>query len=239
MHITTNAIVLSAIKYGEADLIVTCFTEKKGRKTYMLRGVLKSRKGKIRASYFQPLTQLEIEANHKDKGTLDYLKEVKITHSYQSLHTDVYKSSLVLFLSEILKNTIQEEESNTSLYKYLAYAFQWLDVSNEYANFHIAFLLELTRFLGFYPDDSQPEKLYFNMLDGFFQEEVTNIYCEKGTSVEILKQFFGIQFDEIPAIKITKQQRSEALQLVLLYYQLHLHGFKKPKSLDVLQQLFN
>jgi hypothetical protein len=29
------------------------------------------------------------------------------------------------------------------------------------------------------------------------------------------------------------------LHLVLEYYQLHLHGYKKPKSLAVLQQLFN
>lgn len=239
MLITTNAIVLSAIKYSEADLIVTCFTEKKGRKSYMLRGVLKSKKGKIRASYFQPLTQLEMEANHKDKESLDYLKEVKISFSYQTIHTTIHKASLVLFLSEVLKNTIQEEESNPPLYQYLVYAFQWLDGATVYGNFHIIFLLELSRYLGFYPDDSAKQHPYFNLLEGCFQEEVANIYCEKGTSVEALKKFLGIKFDAVTAIKLSKNERAEALNLLLLYYQLHLQGFKKPKSLDVLQQLFN
>ena len=76
--VTTNAIVIGTKKYSEADIIVTCFTESDGIKTYMLRGILKSKKGKIRASHFQLLTQLEIEATHKNKGTLEYLKDAKI-----------------------------------------------------------------------------------------------------------------------------------------------------------------
>ncbi len=77
MLITTKGIVFSAIKYGEADLIVKCFTQKHGVKTFLLRGILKSKKGKLKASLFQPLTQLEMVASHKDKGTLEYIKEAK------------------------------------------------------------------------------------------------------------------------------------------------------------------
>ncbi len=238
MIITTQALVFSSIKYAEADLIVTCFTKDYGIKTYLLRGVLKSRKGKLRVSYFQPLTQLEITAVHKDKGTLERMKEVKIIHPYQTLHSQITKSALVLFLSEILSVCIQEEERNTQLFDFLSHAFIWLDKNNRIANFHILFLLKLSAYLGFYPHLDKTHNQYFNLLGGNFQKNNTNDYCVTGSKIECFKTFFGINFDRLEHIKLTGKLRLEILNLLLSYYQLHLQGFKKPKSVDVLVQLF-
>ena len=239
MVTTTNAIVIGTRKYGDADLIANCFTASNGIKTYMLRGILKSKKGKIRASHFQLLTQLEIEATHKNKGTLEYLKDAKIAVPYKTLHTDVVKSCLIMFLSEILTATIREEEKNENLYHFLSSSLVLLDHTEDYGNFHIFFMLQLSTHLGFYPDDTNIDLPYFNLQDGLFQDEISNIYCEKGQYIEELKAFFGINFDAAMGIKLTKSQRSGVLNLLLMYYQLHLQGFKKPKSLEILQQLFN
>ena len=46
--LTSKAIVLSALKYSESSLIVKCYTEKLGVKTYLIRGVLKNKKGPIK-----------------------------------------------------------------------------------------------------------------------------------------------------------------------------------------------
>ena len=239
MVITTNAIVFSSIKYAEADLIVSCFTESSGLKSYLLRNVLKSRKGKLRASYFQPLTQLEITAVHRDKGTLERIKEVKVSEPYRSLHTDVVKGTIVMFLAELLKTSIQEEEANPELFAYLQQSLVWLDSHDAIANFHILFLLKLTAYLGFYPDESTLDKNYFNLEEGFFQDEPGGKTSEKGTKVEAFKRFFGIDFDALDRIKLAKKTRLEVLNLILLYYQLHLQAYKKPKSLLVLNQLFS
>jgi DNA repair protein RecO (recombination protein O) len=238
MVITTKAIVLSSLKYGESDLIVKLFTESSGLKTYLLRNVLKSKKGKLRSSYFQSLSLLEIEASHKNKGTLERINEAKIFYPYQSLHTNVVKSSLVIFLAEILSNTINEEAKDKILFHFIENSLRWLDNSKDIANFHISFLLKLSLHLGFYPDTSTIAKPYFNLLEGFFQDFSTGKYNEKGLTVDNFKMFFGIDFDEINRIKLTKNERSELLTLLLQYYQLHLHGFKKPKSLSVLNQIF-
>ena len=152
MVVATKAIVFSAIKYSEADLIVSCFTESSGIKSYLLRNILKSKKGKLKASFFQPLTQLEIIADHKNKGTLEYIKEAKVYYPYQTLHTDIVKTGLVMFLAEMLKNCIREEEANEDLFAFLEQSFQWLDKNDEVANFHIFFLLQLSLYLGFFPD---------------------------------------------------------------------------------------
>src|SRR5690606_1339809 len=46
MQITTKAIVLSSLKYGDTSLIVRALTESDGLKSYLLKGVLSSKKGK-------------------------------------------------------------------------------------------------------------------------------------------------------------------------------------------------
>lgn len=239
MQVSTRALVFSTVKYSEADLIVTCFTEDYGLKTYLLRGILKSKKGKLRTSYFQPLTLLQLEAYHKDKGTLERIGDAKVLQPYHSLHTEVVKSSVVLFLCEMLKMSIQEEEANAQLFQFITNALQWLDLHDSVANFHLLFLLKLTTYLGFYPDTSRQELPYFNLLEGNFQEESYGDYCETGEAVETVKGLFGINFDVLERKKTTKRQRLEALDLILKYYQLHLQAFRKPKSLLVLNQLFN
>ena len=239
MVVNTNAIVISAIKYAEADLIVKCYTQTSGLKTYMLRGILKTRKGKFKTSLFQPLTQLELVAKHKDKGNLEYLQDAKILVHYQSLHTEVVKSTMVMFLSEMLKNTIQEEEVNDALYNYLEGAINWLDLHSDIANFHLLFLLKLTQYLGFYPEDSEMEFPYFNLLDGVFQDSKTNGYCIKGEVLENLKLLLATNFEDLNEIKLSKANRSELLEILLTYYQLHIESFKKPKSLSILHEIFN
>lgn len=239
MLVTTKAIVFSALKYGESDLIVKCFTEKSGLKTYLLRRILKSKKGKLKTSLFQPLTQLEIVANHKDKGTLESMREAKVAQPYQTLHTNVMKSSVVFFLAEMLRNSVKEEEANEPLFHYLETTLNWFDTHAEIANFHLLFLLKLTRHLGFYPDTDGMDQNYFNLLDGTFQSLETNRYCIHEENLNLLKKLLGTDFDALSAIKLNQTGRSGFLMLLLEYYELHLQGFKKPKSLEVLNEIFS
>jgi DNA repair protein RecO (recombination protein O) len=239
MLVTTPAIVISALKYGEADLIVKAYTYSDGLKTYMLKGVLKSKKGKFKASQFQLLTQLEIVANHRNQGKMEYLKDAKVLHTYTSLHTNMVKGAMLMFLAEVLKNTIREEEANPQLFEYLENSLMWLDLHDKIANFHLLFLLNLSRYLGFYPDAASKELPYFNLLDGVFDSNSLNNYCIEGRNVEILRQFLGTNFDALNEVKLNQQSRSNFLNMLLLYYELHVEGFKKPKSLAVLNEIFS
>ncbi len=238
MNITTKAIVLSTLKYADADLIVRCYTESSGLKSYLLRNILKSRKGNLKASLFQPLTMLELDVYHKDKGTLERLKEARVLRPYNTLHTQVIKSALVIFIAEILTNSIQEANSDPLMFQFLMNSFIWLDDHQEIANFHILFLLKLSMYLGFYPDTTTIHNNYFNLMEGIFQSNNDGKYCSEGPHVITLKQFFGIEFEAINRIKPTKKIRLDILNLLLLYYQLHIQSFKKPKSLLVLNEIF-
>ncbi len=237
MLITTRALVISALKYGEADLIVKCYTEEAGLKSYLLRGILKSKKGKLRTAMFQPAMQLELVAVHKDKGTLESIREAKVIQPYVSLHTDIFKSSIILFLSEMLRNSIQEEEANHPLFAFLEHAFLWLDLHEHSANFHLLFLLELTKYLGFYPDTSTVQYDYFNLETGIF-EPTESRYSISEENLDTLKALLGTNFDAISEIKLNQKRRTAFVNMLLAYYELHLHGFKKPRSLAVLSALF-
>ena len=162
--VSTKAIVLSTIKYGDTSLIVRCFTLKEGLKTYLIKGVLSAKKRKLKPAYFQPLTQLQIIANHNNKGTLNSIKEVHVIRPYKYIYTNVFKQTMVLFLSEIVNSSIQEEEENEPLYYYIESALNSLDAHDEISNFHLLFLLNVTRFLGFYPDLSEVDKVGFSLM---------------------------------------------------------------------------
>lgn len=238
MLITTQAIVFHSIKYGEADLIVKCYTKGAGIRTYLIRGILKSKKGKLRASLFQPLTQLEIVASHRDKGSMEYLREAKVSFPYHSLHTDVIKSAVVFFLAEMLRNTIVEEEPNEALFHFLENSFSWFDINDKAANFHLLFLLRLTKYLGFYPSDIQEEAAFFNLEEGVFTNRKTGEYCIWGENLDLLKNLLGINFEGLAHIKLNHTRRIGFLLILLDYYELHIQGFRRPKSLSVLNEIF-
>lgn len=239
MQVTTKAIVFSALKYGDTSLIVKAFTASDGIKSYLLKGVLSAKKGKLKAAYFQPLTQLEIVVNHKNKGTLESIREAKVFYHYQTLYANMAKNAMTLFLAELLVNSIREEEKNEDLFNFLEASLQWLDMHKDVANFHLYFMLSLSRFLGFYPDVYQIDNPYFDLLEGEFIAAESLNPIVKGRNIYYFKTLLGINFDAIHTIKMKKSDRQELLKSLILYFELHLQGFRKPKSLAVLNEVFN
>ncbi|MDV7186513.1 DNA repair protein RecO [Lutibacter sp. TH_r2] len=234
----TKAIVLHSIKYGDSSLITTCYTEKCGVKSYMLKGVLKSRKSKIKPAYFQPLTQLVLTVNHNNKGALNSIREVEIEQFYTSIHTDIKKQTIALFLAEILNYSIKEEELNSSLYQYLEASFLWLDTHSNISNFHLLFLLNLTKFLGFYPDLNTSDNNYFDLYEARFTTK-QNHHTVSGDKIVQFKKLLGIHFDAIHTVNFNAESRQVVLSILIQYFELHLSGFRKPKSLQVLKSIFS
>ena len=237
MLVKTKAIVLSSLKYQEKSLIVKCFTLSDGLKSYFVRDAFSGRKGNHKIAYFQSLTLLEIEAVHKNKGTLENFKEIKISHPYSSIPTDIFKSTIVLFLSEMLHNSIHEEEANPDFFTFLETALMWLDTNEQTSNFHLILLMEATKFLGFYPEDSNPNFDFFEMREGVFMPFET-VSCLNKSHSFLLKKLLELRFDTAE-ILFNSKERQALLTIIIDYYALHLDGFRKPKSLEVLVEVFS
>jgi DNA repair protein RecO (recombination protein O) len=236
MLIKTKAIVISSLKYQEKSLIVKCLTQSDGLKSYFVPNAFSAKKSNQKIAYFQPLSILEIEANHKNKGTLEHFREIKLAHAYQTISGDIVKSTIIMFLSEIIHHSIHEEEKNESLFEFLESALLWLDAHNETANFHLILMLEMTKFLGFYPDASETELSFFDCGEGTFSPfQGTNCLSEHETF--LFKKLLGLKFDSDQKV-FAGIERQILLKILLHYYTIHLDGFKKPKSLDVLKEVF-
>lgn len=237
MIATTNAIVLSAVKYADHDLIVKCYTEL-GVKSYLIKRIFKQKKGRITPAFFLPLTQLEITANYNPNRTLHFIKDLKIRFPYKTISSDVIKQTIVIFLSEVLTNSLREEEENASLFSYLEAALIWLDTHSKTANFHLLFLMNLTKHLGFYPEKDQ-NLLYFNLESGRFLEKQGIYHTISGENLIHFRSLLGTNFDVLEKLKFSKSIRQDLLEIVIQYFELHLPGYRKPKSLEVLKTVFN
>lgn len=239
MLVTTNAIVISKLKYNDNDLIVKCYTQQLGVISLILRGVLKSKKGSSKTAHFQLLSQLQLVVDYKNNRTLHTVKETKLSHLYTSLHTHVLKSAIVMFLSEVLSNILKEEEQNNALFSYIETSLQWFDAHTEYSNFHLLFLLKITKYLGFYPEEKNMEYAFFNLRDGKFENKKLDKYSINGDNLILLKTLLGITFDDLSSVRINAKQRQSFLSIILLYFELHLGSFRTPKSLKIFNQVFS
>ncbi|WP_445456393.1 DNA repair protein RecO [Flavobacterium sp. HNIBRBA15423] len=237
MLIKTKAIVISSLKYNEKSLIVKCLTRLDGIQTYFIHNAFTGKNNKQKKVFFQPLNQIEIEAYHNNKSNLQRIKEVKIYYPYQSIYLDIIKSSIVLFLSEILHNTIKEEGKDEQLFDYLESALQWFDTQDKVFNFHLILLLQLTKYLGFYPQENLSDKKYFNISEGVFSEfqSLNSLTIEES---ELLKKLLDVNINSTEKL-FSSSQRRQLLKILIDYYSFNIENSKKIKSIEILTQIFD
>jgi DNA repair protein RecO (recombination protein O) len=133
--------------------------------------------------------------------------------------------------------SIHEEEENEALFTYLETALLWLDAHDDMANFHLIFLLEATKYLGFYPDITDNDLPYFEMTEGVF----TPFHAISSLSqheTQLFKKLLSLKFEsDLKTFHVIERQL--LLKILIDYYSFHLEGFRKPKSLDVLKEVFS
>jgi DNA repair protein RecO (recombination protein O) len=239
MLVRTKAIVLHTLKYSESSLIAHCYTQSNGKQSFILKGILTAKKGSIRKAQFQALTQLEILFNHKNNGKLQFLKEAKVIAPYQTIPNTIEKNALVQFLAETLKSAILEEDANPSLYIFLETALNWLDSHDDISDFHLVFLINLTKYLGFFPNDEPQNAPYFNLETGCFDIGLPREKHIEGAQVPVFRKLLGMNFGGNINLKLNRSKRRELLDTLLHYFELHLLGFSKPKSLQILNEIFD
>ncbi|MDX5321894.1 MAG: DNA repair protein RecO, partial [Bacteroidota bacterium] len=152
MLVHTQGIVLHAIKYGDTSLITRIYTRQQGLQSFLVKGV-RSQKGSIRPSHLMPLNLLELVYAQRQNKQLHTLKELKCDPVLFEVHAHPVKRGIALFISELLNRCIREEESNAGLFDFLSGSIQILDLHQDHLGlFPHHFCLQLSRYLGFFPD---------------------------------------------------------------------------------------
>lgn len=237
----TKGIVLNRVQYGETSLIVHIYTEKFGRQSYMVKGG-RSKKSKSKSNLFRPFFLLDMEVYHREGKNIQSLKEARLAETLNSLIFDVHKSSVALFLTEVLSKVLREEEANQELFVFLYNSIRYLDLSDESVElFHLYFLTKLMRFLGFYPQTNWSEDdTCFDMDNGRFVSVYnSHAHCLKQEESKVLFDLFNTSIDKLNELKISNYTSKILLRGILNFYALQSQGFSSLKSLSVIEELFN
>ena len=227
----TRAIVLRSTKYAENSLVVKLYTENFGLKSYLIGGVHGK---KSKAAFFLPLSLLEIVAHHTEKDKLIKPKEINSLESLQQIQNDFQKQAILLFLNEVIYKSIKEEEANPNMFTFiLEHILELNNTHASIANFHLNFLIEFSRLLGFYPlGKCTTATPYFNLEDGIFETETNNYSLDKLNS-SLLYTCMNGSFEGLS----NKQARNNLLEKMLLFYSFHIHGFANIKSYEILKEI--
>lgn len=233
---TTKAIVLQSIRYGDNSLIVKMLTEEHGMQSYMIKGVF-AKSSKMKAAHFQNMNLLEI-VETSNKSSLHFIKDLSLSYFYKTIFVDFKKTSIVIFISELLSKSISESETDRQLFQFIYDSMIWLDnVEENYFNFPIIFSMKLCAYLGFFPNlETYDEGRYFDLLDGNFKTNKDGIYI---IDSDLSKYFYKICLEDInnSSITISNKTRKELLDTIVTYYKLHVDNNREIRSHEVLHTI--
>lgn len=240
MMTNTDAIVLHAVKYGDGKLIVDAFTRECGRLSFVV-SVPRTGRGRLRKQYFQPLAQLSLVADVRPRLQMHRVAEASVAYAYATLTADSRKLALAMFVAEFLGHALRGEQQGGPLYDYVADSLQWLDgAAGGYANFHLVFLMRLTRLLGFRPNlGGYSPGCCFDLRSGCFCPAAP-LHGDFLAPAEAARVGLVMRMDyaTMHLFRLSHQERNRMVEVLLKYYRIHLPGFPQLRSLDVLRELF-
>ena len=236
---TSKAIVLSALKYGDTSRIVRLYTDQFGLISVLVNSV-SSKKSVVRPSMLLPLTLLDVVHTRKGEGKLDRIKEAKMDLTYTAIPYDPVRNALALFLAELYGKVLREEAENKEKFDFVRSSCLALDTLEKVPPaFHLSIWAKLTLYLGFSPDVKEGTAGgYFDLQDGQFLDHPSLLhpYLDEHTTAYLLA---ALRWDFTAPLHIPKQGRSDLLDGLLRFMNIHLDGFGDFRSLEVLSELFS
>jgi len=237
MNTTTNGIILNHTKYGENAIICSVYTLEHGKQSYIIRNSLYK---KNKAIYLHPLQVIEFEINIKTGRKLHTVTSASSSYVYREIPFDVHKSTIAVFISQLLNTVIMEETPNENLFNYIKNSIIFLDsIEKGYANFHLFFMLYLTKFLGYFPKNNYTEKYHlFDLEKAEFSETKGNSSAGPNTSY-IIHKLITIKLEDLDSLKLNHSSRNILLNTLIHYYERHNDKRLHLKSLPVIREIFS
>lgn len=240
MQVKTTGIVLHSIKHGDSSIIITVYTEQFGRVAYMIHGANK-KKSVVRSALIQPLSIVEMDVFHSPGKDIQRIKDIRMKYQFNGIPIHPVKNSLALFVSEMLYRVLRQTEPDERLFLFLENSIQQLDHCDVgLANFHLVFLLKLTRYLGFEPNADSDHSKYFDLMNGIFQlEKPLHTHYLLPEPTNYFAEVLEADYSTMQNLAFSRAVRMQLLESIIEYYRLHIPEFKGLNSLSILQSLFD
>lgn len=233
MLVDTEALILKTTKFKETSLIVKAYTPSHGLLSFIVNGVRTNQKTN-KGALFQVLNFLDVIIYYRENKALMHLKEYKFNVLYQDIPFHIIKSSLAIMMIEVIEHLVKEEEENEALYMFLKNQFLALDQEKgSLANFHIYFLAQLTQYIGIQAQGKYAKQSpFFNLKEACFSETENQFGCLKNQAAQHFSHAMHLE-----PLLLTKKERKTLLDTFLNYYEIHIEGFRKLKSIEILEQV--
>ena len=234
----TRGIVIKVTNYAENSVVVQIFTEEFGLQSYIVNGAKKPR-ARIHINMLQPLHLLEMVVDVKETSRLQRIKEAQQMPVLQEIPLNIIKSSITLFLNEILFKVLKHQQPDTHLFHFIHQSLLWLDqTQSPTSNFHLCFLMKLSRFLGYLPS-SLEKRPYFDLAEGVFTHHLpAHSYVLHEPHTSLFHGILNSSYDAASLIKMKQEDRVHLLRQIINFYRLHTDSFGTVNSLEVLEDLF-
>lgn len=235
MKLTDKAIVLSRLPYSETSLIVNLFTLESGLQTFLFQGA-KKKKGLI----LFPLELTEITYYKRNDSSLLKLTEMQSLEPLHHLLDNPLKSSIAFFVSELMMICLRDNHQDTKLFQFLSEEIHWLNASGELSNYLVWFLARVTKLEGFQPEVQTTNPKYFELQEGKFTNTLPFLpsYLEEPWLHWLTDSLQSDKLDFL-ALSIPREERIKLIDAWLEYYQFHVSGMRKMKSLEVIRTIFS
>ncbi len=240
-HIQSKGIILKSTNYGDTGLVVKIYTEQAGMGSFIVSGV-RSKKSRFSSSIFQPLSLVEMIASGKPGQSMKRITEIHLSPPFTGIPHDMVKSTIAIFLSEVIYRSVKEEEVNPSLFNFLHSSIQILDLNqHNCARFHLFFMIQFSRYLGFYPNGVYIKGVScFDLREGLFKSSFpahTDFLDSRQTG--ILYEFMNKSFDNFHDFELPKEISKEILHSLVTYFEIHQTHGSQIRSHKVLEEILS
>jgi len=227
MIINTNAIVLKTFSYGETSLISRCFTEDRGKISFIIKGA-KSKKNLI-APYFQPLSYINIIFNENEKRELQIVSKVSFVKIWTKIPLSLKKMTLSQSVLEISDFTLERNDPYQNLFKILIKTFLYFengDFDENIVFWH--YECKVLSEMGFLIDTEDNQEF----IQGSIRLKKTD------TSFSVLQNLIKGNLSKINIDSLSKKENKDVSKF--LYHKLcyYFEGFERIKSFQVIKDIF-
>tara|TARA_B100000401_G_scaffold434193_1_gene373930 strand:+ start:623 stop:1339 length:717 start_codon:yes stop_codon:yes gene_type:complete len=238
MQIVDDAIILGKNQVKNNNHIVKVFTRNYGLQSVYVSAQKKKKSAK--SAVLQPLSLCQIRYTKTKKSSLPILQEAKIDVPLLNIQMDVYKSVIALFTADFLSQVLSEN-TEEGFYDFIKNSIQiFNEIEEGKSNYHLVFLLKISRWLGVQPSLGNGVNNFFDIKEAIFSPIKPNHpHYLSIEETELILEILSIEWNDIQKIKITGSIRRKVLNSIIHYYIFHIPGFKKPKALTILEEVFD
>ena len=248
MLISTSAIVLKTIPYGDTSVIARMFTEDQGKVTILAKGAWRPKNNA--GTLLEPMNHIHLQYYHKNSREIQVLKDGGFTQQFSNLRKELSKVIVGLTIVEMMDKSTLDNNPFPILYRLGWRVLEKLnDEKQNIWLVFVFFLYQLSLRLGFLPNIKKCSKCNADLISGCFDNytgELICVNCSKQSKISLdenslsaLQKLEGLHLDDLQTLSINIQGITNSIQFLDLFISFHLEGLKKLRSMIMLKQILN